>query len=558
MGKGLFLSIDNQSTRSVDVSYSDFNCVYTNGDSGSDFRPIQGSLAPGKNFGRQYIEAKASGACAFQGSTFAMSLKVDQTTLRVVFSEGSNTWSVNPPSFHEANPVEVFASMRPSGDQYECVITIKDAIGLNSSNWMSGLNDRQRFYDVLLPGTHDSGTYAYSNDNINVPASRFVQCQDCRSDFLTQLRNGIRFLDLRVRKVSEIRGDNLALFHGDGSIAGISKSVYLNVNLGDALQAVERFLRENPTETVVVSIKREDTYCEKATSDIGPEDIQAYIDKRYNEQRGMIKWVAGHLDFRRIKEERDHKGLADLNQDKHFQLVTECPRAQLRPSSDSWLPGDKLSYEHLVVGDVRGCAILMLRSMPCYQCWPSNIAALDYGTFSNGVYDQDDYAAPEYVDKKRAIIAGARGELPGRTPIQENQYSMNFLSAASTGANPASSPVSFALTINAGMGSRNYETDDELLSSSRSPSLRTLLSPGGELYAWNLQRRHQGLPGLRGVMAGDFLLCPQAWYEDFWGNRNESRQHVVADPNSTDYTVDDHLTRLIWSQNLLVNPRSPS
>lgn len=548
MGKGLYLSIQNGSTHSIGVSYDGFQCVYQNGEEGSDFGPIQGLLAPGHSFGGQsgqYIEADASVGCWGKDSTFAMTLKVDQVTLVVGFSEINSTWYVDPPATRSDSPIEVYAAMQPKGAQYECVVTLKDAVGLNSSNWMSGLNDRQRLCDVLLPGTHDTGTYAYSGSNINDIPNRFVQDQDHRSDFLTQLRNGIRYFDLRVRKfVDGHFGDNLRLFHGSGSVT----SVYLKVSLGHALEAVSTFLEENPTEVVIVNIGHEDKQCEPAKTDIGPDDIQGYID------HSGISWVAGHIDFQRIKDERWTKGLGDLNQDSNFSLETENPR----------LTGRKLDYDHLVVGDVRGKALLLLSSMPDYERWSSNIAALDWdGIFTHGIYNQNNYDAPEYREKKKNIIDGAKGKaLQGgvgtQAPIQENQYSINYLSAASSLANPASSPVSFALTINAGMQSRNYETDDYTSTSDRSPSLKTLLLPGGELYEWNLQRREQGLRGLCGVMAGDFMLCPQQWYEDFWGNGMESRRGIVANPNSKDYAVDDHLTRLIWSQNQLVNPRSPS
>lgn len=540
MGKGLFLSIRNDSESSIDISYSNLNCVFEHGDEGSNFSPIQGSLAPHKSFSRQYIEAKSSGSCAFATSTFHMHVKANQADLTVKFSESSQTWSVDEKLISGGNSVVQVSMVH--GSQDECTVAILDEDGLNSSNWMSGLDDRQRFFDVLLPGTHDSGTYAYSTKDINDLPNKFVQCQDYRSNFLTQLRNGVRFLDLRVRKVGPTLGGNLNLFHGDGSIVGISKSFYLNTSLGDALQAVEHFLSENPTETIVVSIKREDGPCEQATSDIGPEDIQGYIDKY------KIKWIAGHIDFTQIKAERESSGRADLNEKSDFALTTENPRTS----------GTRLNYDHLVVGDVRGRALLLLRSMPCYEYWSSNIAALDYGTYSHGVYAQDNYDAPAYADKKGDILTCAKGRRRCGTydlPIQEYQYSINFLSAASSGANPASSPVSFALTINAGMEKYNYETDYEISSSNRSPSLKTLLRPGGDLYSWNLQRRQQKLPGLRGVMAGDFMLCPQAWYEDFWSNYLEGRRTIVADPNSKNYTIDDHLTRLIWSQNQLRNPK---
>lgn len=172
--------------------------------------------------------------------------KVDQDTLVVGFSENNNACYVDLSSSHRDSPIEVFVTMQPSGDQYECVVALIDALGLHSLNWKPGLIDRQRFCDVLLPGTHDTGTYAYSDGNINDLPDRYVQCQDCRSDFLTQLRNGIRYFDLRVRKfVDGHYGDNLRLFHGDGYVMDvIPKSVYLKVSLREALSAVETFLGE--------------------------------------------------------------------------------------------------------------------------------------------------------------------------------------------------------------------------------------------------------------------------------------------------------------------------
>jgi hypothetical protein len=60
-------------------------------------------------------------------------------------------------------------------------------------------------------------------------------------------------------------------------------------------------------------------------------------------------------------------------------------------------------------------------------------------------------------------------------------------------------------------------------------------------------------------MVGDFMLCPQSWYNEFWSNGygkiTYSRRTFVPNPNSTDYGIDDHLVRLIWSQNQLSNPK---
>lgn len=131
MGLGLYLTIHNQSSSSIDVWYDGFRCVYLNGEQGSDFGPIQGSLAPGNSFGRQYIEADASGGCLFKDSTFAMTLKLGQDTLVVGFSEKNSTWYVDLPAARSDSPIDVFATMQRSEPgllhfTYECVVTLED------------------------------------------------------------------------------------------------------------------------------------------------------------------------------------------------------------------------------------------------------------------------------------------------------------------------------------------------------------------------------------------------------------------------------------------------
>lgn len=418
---------------------------------------------------------------------------------------------------------------------------------------MSGLSDRTRFFDILLPGSHDSGSFGFTDGDINLDLRKFVQTQDKHSNFSVQMEKGIRFLDLRVRKVGDALGDNLALFHGDGSILGVSKSFYLNQNLSDALTAAKRFLEKNPSETLVISIKQEEGPTESASSDITVDDIQAYITK-YERNSSLPLgnnhlWVAGPSDFASIQNARNISALADLNTSQ--PLTTTNPR---NPSSPA-----KLNYENLSLGDVRGRIILYLRGIPGYydkqSGWArSSIVALDNGTYTGGVYSQDKYDAPEYDAKKRAIIDGAKGTYG--SGLKDYQFSINFTSAASKGVNPRSSPASFALTINSGLEEYQFQTDDYTSRKIRSGSLKTLLSPGklGTLYNWNIEQRSINRRGLNGAMAGDFMTTPQSWYNEFWSKTGYSRRGYIPNPNSNDYPASDHLTKLIWSQNTVITP----
>lgn len=103
---------------------------------------------------------------------------------------------------------------------------------LNPS-WMATIPDVYSLSDVTMPGTHN--TMALYGGSLS----------ECNSWSLAfQLRAGIRFLDIRVRHA----GGNLTIHHG------IS---YQYAHFGDVLMDVVAFLREYPSETVLMRLKEE-------------------------------------------------------------------------------------------------------------------------------------------------------------------------------------------------------------------------------------------------------------------------------------------------------------
>lgn len=101
------------------------------------------------------------------------------------------------------------------------------------STWMSMINDDTLVTDIVIPGTHDSGTMGMNS---------FAETQD--KSYLEQLQRGFRYFDTRVM----YSGGDFYMYH---SIKG--KMKYSQV-----LSDVKTFLDENPTEFVVLDYQHMD------------------------------------------------------------------------------------------------------------------------------------------------------------------------------------------------------------------------------------------------------------------------------------------------------------
>ncbi|XP_029298663.1 uncharacterized protein LOC115015465 [Cottoperca gobio] len=103
---------------------------------------------------------------------------------------------------------------------------------LNPS-WMASIPDDQPLSEVTIPGTHNT---------MALFGGVYAECQTW--SLASQLQAGVRFLDVRVR---HIKG-NLTIHHGVS---------YQRAHFGQVLQGVADFLREYPSETVLVRVKEE-------------------------------------------------------------------------------------------------------------------------------------------------------------------------------------------------------------------------------------------------------------------------------------------------------------
>ncbi|KAI4164693.1 MAG: hypothetical protein LQ342_001668 [Letrouitia transgressa] len=112
------------------------------------------------------------------------------------------------------------------------------------ASWMQLLKDDTPLSAVSIPGTHNSPACYHA-----LPS---VRCQAVSPS--DQLENGVRFFDIRVQpeKPSSSINDRLVLVHGVFPISLTGNKYFRNL-----VQEVFAFLDRNPSETVIMSVKRE-------------------------------------------------------------------------------------------------------------------------------------------------------------------------------------------------------------------------------------------------------------------------------------------------------------
>ncbi|KAK4658666.1 hypothetical protein QC762_103570 [Podospora pseudocomata] len=177
--------------------------------------------------------------------------------LRLTFSETtcpSNRYTCEIPGLSEESIELVFIGENNATAKEITAIYLPHVpyLALFSSaqlaSWMSKLPDEIPLSSLSIPGTHNSATC-----HVALPSVR------CQAVTVTeQLDNGVRFLDVRVNcpnlDVDQPERPELALVHAAFPVA-LSGARYLS----GLLEEVYCFLEERPTETVMMSLKREGT-----------------------------------------------------------------------------------------------------------------------------------------------------------------------------------------------------------------------------------------------------------------------------------------------------------
>ena len=180
-------------------------------------------------------------------------VRQDRMKIGVDGKVGNQTWnklmtdSFEPgkPSSSDAAPV----GPAPSADPTKVTEGLIPASQANAATWMGqSVAKSTSLADVTLPGTHDSA----ATENLGLPGSADAQ----RMSLKDQLNSGVRFLDLRFklepathdRLGRQLAPEHLQVYHG------ISRQP---LSGEQALRTVSDFLRDHPSEAVMVSVKNE-------------------------------------------------------------------------------------------------------------------------------------------------------------------------------------------------------------------------------------------------------------------------------------------------------------
>ena len=132
-------------------------------------------------------------------------------------------------------------------------------------NWMSVLDNNRSLSTLSIPGTHDSGARF---DHVVLSGTAKTQ----NLTLAEQLAAGVRYLDIRCRH----KDNSFFIHHG---------VVYQKINFDDVRNACLNFLRDNPGETIIMSVKEEHTPDNNTRS--FEETFDSYV------QKNPDKWHLG-------------------------------------------------------------------------------------------------------------------------------------------------------------------------------------------------------------------------------------------------------------------------
>lgn len=220
------------------------------------------------------------------------------------------------------------------------------------SNWMSYMQEETSLIDLVIPGSHDSGS---------VGVSFFYETQ--QSSFADQLKGGVRYFDARVT----YDGDTLKYIHGSSDGGGAK-----GLEFETSLQEMVKFTEENPSEVIILDFQH--TW-EKAKLDV-LEMLEKYIP---------IDKMASNTEFDGLNDIK----LGDMQKaNKNFVVV--------------WRSAD-LSND-----TISGKSYIFSRDKYLYSPYNGNIHKKNYEDLIAHYPNYFSDAAKEQNSKKLFVLQGVR------------------------------------------------------------------------------------------------------------------------------------------------------
>lgn len=172
----------------------------------------------------------------------------ENEVIRLTFEVEGQQYKVDVPSASQRSSVLTPLSPDPRHQLTAVYLPDESFLSIFSStqleSWMGKLKNETPLSALSIPGTHNSPTC-----HTALPS---VRCQAV--GVREQLNNGVRFLDIRVQPedAEDANKEGLILVHSAFPI-----SLTGNKYFRDLQNTVYEFLDANPSETVIISLKRE-------------------------------------------------------------------------------------------------------------------------------------------------------------------------------------------------------------------------------------------------------------------------------------------------------------
>lgn len=118
---------------------------------------------------------------------------------------------------------------------------------MNKENWMKDLDGAKPVSMMNIPGTHDSATQF-----MNSTMPKLYRCQD--KSIIQQIKLGARFIDARL----EYKNKHFRFVHSIGDCRSAKPWNSALLYFDDVLADIKLFLKTNPSETILLSVKMDD------------------------------------------------------------------------------------------------------------------------------------------------------------------------------------------------------------------------------------------------------------------------------------------------------------
>lgn len=208
---------------------------------------LQELAANAESFSQQDVNIRVE-PYELRRTDIAVQERDSNEVMRLTFENEGQRYRMDAPS--ASNKSIVLTPLQPNSKfEYTAVYLPEHSyISLFSSarldSWMGKLKHESPLSALSIPGTHNSPTH--------YKALPSVRCQAV--SLADQLNNGVRFLDIRVQPENpdDANVDSLILVHSAFPI-----SLTGNKYFRDLLNEVTSFLDRNPSETIIISLKRE-------------------------------------------------------------------------------------------------------------------------------------------------------------------------------------------------------------------------------------------------------------------------------------------------------------